>query len=61
MLESSFNKLRSRGPATLPTQVLSYEICENFKSNYFEEHLRTTATASKFIYTTRTCFWVWML
>ena len=33
-----------------PTQVFSYEICENFKKIYFEEHLQTTA--SKFIYYT---------
>ena len=30
--------------------MLSYEICENFKNNYFEELLRTIA--SKFIYYT---------
>ena len=27
-----------------PTQVYSYENCENFKNNYFEEHLRTAAS-----------------
>ena len=35
------------GPATLlkkiPTQALSYGICKHFKSNYFEEHLWTSA------------------
>ena len=28
----------------LQQQVFSYEICEIFKNNYFEEHLRTTAS-----------------
>ena len=27
-----------------PTQVISCEICEFYKNNYFEEHLRTTAS-----------------
>ena len=27
-----------------PTRVLSCNICEIFKNNYFEEHLRTTAS-----------------
>ena len=27
-----------------PTQVFSCEYCEIFKSNYFEEHLRMTAS-----------------
>ena len=41
-------KLRFWGPATLlkktPTQMLSFEICKLFKSNYFEEHLWTSAS-----------------
>ena len=28
-----------------PTQMFSFGICETFKSSYFEEHLRTTASA----------------
>ena len=28
-----------------PTQVFSCEIFENFKNTYFEEHVRTTASA----------------
>ena len=33
-----------------PTQVFSSEICEIFYSTYFEEHLRTTASARPRIY-----------
>ena len=29
-----------------PTQVFSYEICEIFRSTYFEEYLQTTAFVS---------------
>ena len=29
-----------------PTQVFSFEICEIFKTIYFEEHLPTTATGN---------------
>ena len=29
----------------IPTQVFSCEYCEIFKDTYFEEHLRTTASA----------------
>ena len=43
-----FIKLQTFSPTTLlketPTQVLSCEICESFNNNYFEEHLRTTAS-----------------
>ena len=27
-----------------PTRIFSREICENFKNNYFEEHLGTVAS-----------------
>ena len=33
-----------------PTQVFSGEICEMFYNTYFEEHLRTTASARPRIY-----------
>ena len=33
-----------------PTQVFSCEIREIFKNNYFEEHLRTTASENRIIY-----------
>ena len=43
VLKSLFNKVAVLGSATLsgktPTQMLSCEICEIFKNNYFEEHL----------------------
>ena len=32
-------------PETL-TQEFSYEYCEDFKNNYFEEHLKTAATVT---------------
>ena len=43
LLKSLFKKGTVLGPANLlrksPTQVVSYEICNLFKNNYFEEHL----------------------
>ena len=42
MFEFLFNKLA--GLKYTPTQVLSREYCELFKSNSFEKHLRATAS-----------------
>ena len=47
MLESHFNKVEGLGlqlySKEIPTQMLSYEICDIFKNTYFEEHLRMPA------------------
>ena len=40
VLESLFNK--AAGLKACLTQVFFCEICENFKSTYYEQHLRTT-------------------
>ena len=50
MLQSYFNKVgRPEGmqlyQKDTSTQVFSYEICEISKNTYFEEYLRTTASA----------------
>ena len=34
--------LRTTASEDTPTVMLSYEICEIFKNNYFEEHLQKT-------------------
>ena len=44
ILESLFNKVAESLLKETPTQVFSCKICEVFKSNYFEEHLRMTAS-----------------
>ena len=49
MLESFFNKVASLQPGSIflkktPAQVLYCEVYKTFKSNYFEEHLQTTAS-----------------
>ena len=44
-LESLFNKVvDSFIKKKTPTQVLSFEYCEFFENNYFEEHLQTAAS-----------------
>ena len=48
VLEYPFNTLQPSRPATLPEtpiQVFSCEYCKIFNSTYFEENLRTTASA----------------
>ena len=42
-MKSLFNKVTGLKQQT-PTQGFSCEICETFKNNYIEEHLRTTAS-----------------
>ena len=59
MLDSLFNKVAGLNVAglkiwnfikkRLKTQVFSYEYCEIFKNNYFEEHLRTAAPVYKLL------------
>ena len=46
MLESPFNKIAGSQLylKETPTKVFSCDYCEVFKSNYFEEHLRTAAS-----------------
>ena len=40
-----------------PTQVLSYEYCEIFKSTYFQEHLRATASNNIVVFFMKVHFW----
>ena len=40
-----------------PTQVFSCGICKIFKSTYFEEHLRTTASETSSKFTRAALFW----
>ena len=42
MLESLFSKVADRKET--PTHVFSYAYCEFFSNNYFQKHLRTTAS-----------------
>ena len=52
-------KLQFWGAATLlkkiSTQVLFCEICELFKSNYFEEHLRMSTSKSNVVFSCEFC------
>ena len=58
-------RLQFCGPATLlkknPTQVLSCEIRKLFKNNYFEEHLRTSASKLYLKRDSNTGVFLWIL
>ena len=45
VLESPFNTFQPSRPATLLKKVFYCEYCKIFKNTYFEENLRTTASA----------------
>ena len=45
--ESIFNKVAVNQACNTPTQVFSCEICEIFKSTYFEEHLPMDASINE--------------
>ena len=65
VLKSLFNKVAVLGSATLsgktPTQMLSCEICEIFKNNYFEEHLWPSASKLYLKRDSNTGVFLWIL
>ena len=65
VLKSLFNKVAVLGSATLlrktPRQMLSCEICEIFKNNYFEEHLWPSASKLYLKRDSNTGVFLWIL